>query len=272
MIKIGVFQMTSGLSLQDNKAWILDQLYSHDLSDYQFLFFPENSLSLKITDYDRLEKISLTDPFWDELKAICEANNLEMQISTAIQDVVGKNLGPTLNSSLWITKEGIQSVYNKIHLFKVKLPNKTIDEHMTFDAGERPVIHKSELGLTFGSTICFDLRFPKLYQYYADQNVDVITVPSAFLERTGKDHWHVLLKARAIETQAYIIASAQSGHHICPNTNQVRHTFGHSLVVDPWGNVILDAGQDAGLFHCFVDIDFLKKTRATIPMDRAFKG
>ncbi len=264
--------MTSGLSLESNKAWILDQLYSHDLSEYKFLFFPENSLSLKITDSDRLERISMIDPFWDELKTICEANDLEMQISTAIQGVVGKNKGPTLNSSFWITKDGIKSVYNKIHLFKVMLPNKTIDENTTFNAGTSPMIHNSELGLTFGSSICFDLRFPKLYQYYADQNVNVITVPSAFLERTGKDHWHVLLKARAIETQAYVIASAQSGHHVCPNTNQVRHTYGHSLVVDPWGNVILDAGQDSGLFNCYVDIEFLKKTRSAIPMDRTFKG
>lgn len=268
MIKIGVFQMTSVLSLEENKAWILDQLYSHDLTDLKYLFFPENSLSFKITDSDVIQTISLKDLFLDELIAICKSNDLEIQMATAFKNLSGE----VFNSSFWITSEGVKSIYNKIHLFKVNLPTKKIDENLSFKSGTDPVIHVSKDGLSFGSSICYDIRFPKLFQYYAEKQVDVITAPSAFVQRTGKDHWHVLLRARAIEAQAYVIASAQSGQHRCEETHQVRRTYGHSLVVDPWGNVILDAGEDAGLFTCYVDKDFLKKTRSILPLHRTFKG
>ena len=268
MIKIGVFQMTSVQSLEANKAWILDQLHSHDLNSLKYIFFPENSLSLKINSTDELDLLNLKDPFISELIELAKTNDLEIQMATAVQNSEGQ----VYNSSFWITAEGIKSVYHKIHLFKVVLPTKRIDENESFKTGSAPVVHTSKNGLKFGSSICFDLRFPKLYQYYAEQKVDVVTVPSAFIERTGKDHWHVLLRARAIETQAYVVASAQAGLHVCENTHQVRKTWGHSLVVDPWGNVILDAGQEAGLFTCYIDPNFLKKTRAILPLQRTFKG
>lgn len=268
MIKIGVFQMTSVQSREENQAWILDQLHSHDLSDLKYLFFPENSLSFKISDDDQIETLSLGDPFLNELIDICKTQDLEIQMATAFKDTNDQ----IYNSSFWVTKSGIKSIYNKIHLFKVTLPNKKIDENSSFKKGAEPVVHASKEGLKFGSSICYDIRFPKLYQYYAEQKVDVITVPSAFLERTGKDHWHVLLRARAIESQAYVVASAQTGQHISERTNHIRKTYGHSLVVDPWGNVILDAGEDAGLFTCYIDKKFLKKTRSILPLDRTFKG
>jgi predicted amidohydrolase len=268
MIKIGVFQMTSVQSLEANKAWILDQLHSHDLNSLKYIFFPENSLSLKINSTDTLDLLDLKDPFINELTELAKINDLEIQMATAIKNSEGQ----VYNSSFWITDQGIKSVYNKIHLFKVILPTKRIDENESFKTGSEPVVHTSKNGLKFGSSICFDLRFPKLYQYYAEQKVDVITVPSAFIERTGKDHWHVLLRARAIETQAYVVASAQAGSHVCERTHQVRKTWGHSLVVDPWGNVILDAGQEAGFFTCYIDPNFLQKTRAILPLERTFKG
>lgn len=268
MIKIGVFQMTSVLNLEKNKAWILDQLYSHDLSHIKYLFFPENSLSFKINDTDQLEIIDLEDAFFKELITICKTNDLEIQLCAGVRNQE-ENI---FNSSFWVTSEGLQSFYNKIHLFKVHLPNRSVDENQTFEKGSVPMIHVSKDNLRFGSSICFDVRFPKLYQYYAEQKVDVMTVPSAFLKRTGKDHWHTLLKARAIETQAYVVASAQTGQHLCETTQQIRKTWGHSLVVDPWGNVILDAGEEAGLFTCYIDKKFLQKTRAILPLERTFKG
>ncbi len=268
MIKIGVFQMTSVQSLEQNKAWILDQLYSHDLTSLKYIFFPENSLSFKINSDDELDLITLEDAFLQDLKQIAVTHDLEIQMATAYKN----HDGQIFNTSFWITSQGVKSFYNKIHLFKVKLPTKTIDENESFQKGKEPVVHLSKDGLKFGSSICYDLRFPKLYQFYAEQKVDVVTVPSAFIERTGKDHWHVLLRARAIETQAYVVASAQTGPHMCERTHQVRKTWGHSLVVDPWGNVILDAGQEAGLFTCYIDPNFLTKTRSILPLDRSFKG
>lgn len=268
MVKIGVFQMTSVLDLEQNKSWVLDQLECHDLSELKYLFFPENSLSFKIIDDDSLQALDLEDEFLKTLSDICKKNDLEVQLSTPTKGLKGE----VFNSSFWINAQGVQSVYNKIHLFKVTLPSKTIDENLTFKAGESASVYSSKNGIKFGSTICFDVRFPKLYKHYADMGVDVITVPSAFIERTGKDHWHVLLRARAIETQAYIVAAAQSGTHVSATTGHQRKTFGHSLVVDPWGNVILDAGKEEGLYTCYLDIDFLKKTRSIIPLDETFKG
>lgn len=268
MVKIGVFQMTSVLSLEDNKSWILDQLKCHDLSELKYLFFPENSLSFKINESDSLEALDLESPFLKTLVTICKDNELEIQLATPTKGAGGE----TFNSSFWINGQGVESIYNKIHLFKVALPSKTIDENLQFKAGESAMIYTSKDGIRFGSSICFDIRFPNMYKYYADSGVDIITVPSAFIERTGKDHWHVLLRARAIETQTYVVASAQSGTHSCKTTGNIRKTFGHSLVVDPWGNVILDAGKEDGLYTCYLDIDFLKKTRSIIPLNENFKG
>lgn len=134
--------------------------------------------------------------------------------------------------------------YDKVHLFDVDLPDgNTYQESATVQAGQRyPDVYASEDFGRLGFSICYDVRFPELYRHLASQSADVIFVPAAFTAFTGKDHWQVLLQARAIENTAYIIAPAQTGVHYGR-----RQTHGHAMIVDPWGTVLADAGREPGL-------------------------
>lgn len=141
-------------------------------------------------------------------------------------------------------------VYRKIHLFDVDIPGGlTIAESNSIAAGSEVVVADTDLG-PIGMSICYDLRFPELYRALRDAGAEIIAVPSAFTLTTGKDHWHPLLRARAIETQCWVIAPGQWGTH---DAGGKRKSYGHSLVVDPWGCVVADKGQGEGV--CFAEID-----------------
>ena len=132
-------------------------------------------------------------------------------------------------------------------------------ESALYQAGDKGVVADTPWGKV-GLSICYDLRFPSLYRAYAAAGADILVVPSAFTKPTGEAHWHTLLKARAIENGAFVLAAAQTGMHATG-----RETYGHSLAIDPWGGVLMDAGTDAGVF--FVDLDLAKvaKTRKRMP-------
>ncbi len=153
--------------------------------------------------------------------------------------------------------------YDKIHLFAVNLQgkNKThIDESMVYSAGSH--LRSFHLaGFKFGLSICFDLRFPEIFREYYTQGVNVFTVSSAFTVPTGKAHWLTLLKARAIENQSYVIASAQWGEH-----NEKIKTYGHSCVVDPWGDVIAECGDKEGYAICELSLERIKSIRSRMDM------
>ena len=153
--------------------------------------------------------------------------------------------------------------YDKIHLFDVKLPNGEIfKESNTYSQGSEAVIatieHKKKIKI--GMTICYDLRFPHLYQDLAQNGAEIITIPSAFSNLTGPIHWHTLLKARAIETGCFVIAPAQTGLHQCG-----RNSFGHSLIISPWGKILADAGKDICLINANIDLNGVKRARLSIP-------
>ncbi len=149
--------------------------------------------------------------------------------------------------------------YDKIHMFDVDLPNgESYRESAAFMAGNKAVLADCG-GFKLGLTICYDLRFPKLFSSLALAGADIITVPAAFTVPTGQAHWHVLLRARAIETGCYILAPAQMGQH------QMRQTYGHSLVVSPWGEVLLDAGQNLGVHLVDLDLSKVAEARRAIP-------
>ncbi len=152
--------------------------------------------------------------------------------------------------------------YRKIHMFDITTPDgKEYRESDTYSRGNDIVTY--DIGTTrVGCTICYDVRFPELYQALAKKGVSIITVPSAFTLQTGKDHWEVLLRARAIETETYILAAAQCGL----NAGGARATFGHSLVVDPWGHVIARAQDTVGYVTARLDLDYLNLVRERIPV------
>ena len=165
------------------------------------------------------------------------------------------------NRSFLISPEGIVARYDKIHMFDVDLASgESYRESKNFQAGSAAGLGKTPWGL-LGMTVCYDLRFPYLYRRLAQAGAAIISVPSAFTATTGKAHWHILLRARAIETGSFILAPAQAGHH-----TDGRETFGHSLAVDPWGEVLLDAGTlETGTFKVTLDLDKIAKARAAIP-------
>ncbi len=154
--------------------------------------------------------------------------------------------------------------YRKVHLFDVTTPDgKSYRESDTFGGGDSIATYEAD-GLTIGCSICYDLRFPELYCLLAEQGADVIMVPAAFTLQTGKDHWEVLLRARAIETQTYVVAAAQTGTNM--DGNEERATWGHSMIVDPWGHVVAQASDYPGSTSVSIDSDYIAKVRERIPV------
>jgi len=166
------------------------------------------------------------------------------------------------NRSFLFGRDGnIRARYDKMHMFDVRInEDETWLESATYQAGLKPTL--VDIGdFKLGMTICYDLRFADLYKYYAMHGANVITVPSAFTRPTGRAHWKSLLRARAIETSSYILAPAQGGEH-----NKSRRTYGHSLIISPWGKVVASMDHDQPGF-CLADLSMAEvdKTRAQIP-------
>ncbi len=177
--------------------------------------------------------------------------------------------GRVCNRSILLDDRGaIAARYDKIHLFDVDLGNgEFYRESATIAPGGRAVIADTPWGRV-GMTVCYDLRFPHLYRSLAKAGADFLTVPAAFTRTTGMAHWHILLRARAIETGCFVFAPAQTGTHA-----EGRETFGHALIVDPWGEVLADAGEDVGLITAEIDGARVGEARRRIPSlshDRAF--
>jgi len=169
------------------------------------------------------------------------------------------------NTSVAFDRDGREVArYRKIHLFDVVTPDgKEYRESAAVGRGSEIVTYQLE-GHTVGCSICYDMRFPELYQALAKQGAEIIVVPSAFTLQTGKDHWEPLLRARAIETETYVLAAAQTGGF----AQGRRLHYGHSLVADPWGHVIAKAQDKVGFVTARLDFDFLRDVRARIPVQQ----
>ncbi len=181
--------------------------------------------------------------------------------------------GRFVNRSFLVAPDGaIRARYDKIHMFDVALADgESYRESAAYRPGGRAVLADAA-GLRLGLTICYDLRFPQLYRDLAQAGAEVLTVPSAFTVPTGRAHWQVLLRARAIETGAYVLAAAQSGTHAARQGPE-RRTYGHSLAVAPWGEVLVDAGEATGVSFVEIDPAEVARARAMVPSldhDRAY--
>jgi predicted amidohydrolase len=172
--------------------------------------------------------------------------------------------GKLRNSCVVLNPNGlVAAVYRKMHLFDVDLAQvaggKRFRESDTVEPGSEPVVADTPWG-GLGLSVCYDLRFPELYRRLGERGARMVAVPSAFTLETGKDHWHVLLRARAIENQVYLLAPAQFGSH-----GGNRRSFGHALVVDPWGAVIAECGDHEGFALARVDFAYQDKVRGALP-------
>ncbi len=166
-----------------------------------------------------------------------------------------------VNRAFVIDPEGeISARYDKIHMFNVDLGNgEAYNESASFSPGERAVLADVD-GVSFGLSICYDLRFPALFRALAEAGAQVLTVPAAFTRPTGEAHWHVLLRARAIENGSFVLAATQGGRH-----ESGRETYGHSLVVDPWGRVLAEGGTEPGVVFAELDLGAVDAARRRIP-------
>lgn len=161
---------------------------------------------------------------------------------------------------LFAPSGAIAATYDKLHMFDVDLPGgESYRESATFKAGERAVVSDTEFG-RLGMSICYDLRFPQLYRAMAKDGADFLSVPAAFTRTTGQAHWEVLLRARAIETGCFVFAPGQCGNH--PGG---RETYGHSLIISPWGEVLADGGEDVGFVTARIDPGEIKAAREMVP-------
>ncbi len=169
--------------------------------------------------------------------------------------------GRLFNRSYLLSPSGaIVARYNKIHLFDIDIDKKEVyREPDQFQPGTEAVVATTPWGM-LGMTVCYDVRFPHLYRDLAQAGAKILTVPSAFTKKTGEAHWHVLLRSRAIETASFIIAPCQSGTH------GIGKTYGHSLIIDPWGNILGDGnGENEGIVLAEIHLDLVDKARRRIP-------
>ena len=264
-MRIALLQMNGGIDPDANAAMIVAGIAEAKAGGAAMLFTPEMSGLL-----DRKRKRAaahLTVESADRvLAAVCAA---------AAEQGIWVHLGSLalradndperlVNRGFVIDDSGaIRARYDKIHLFDVDLDTgESWRESATYDAGERAVIADTPLG-ALGLSVCYDLRFADLYRALSDGGATMLAIPAAFTVPTGKAHWHVLMRARAIESASFVIAAAQCGHH-----EDGRDTFGHSLVVDPWGEILLDMGEGIGVGFAEIDAARLDEVRRRIPVLR----
>ena len=174
--------------------------------------------------------------------------------------------GKVRNACVQIRPDGsVGAIYRKIHLFDVDLADGTrLQESATVEPGHEPVVADTRLG-RLGLSVCYDVRFPELYRRLVDDGALALAVPAAFTLTTGKDHWHVLLRARAIEQQSFVLAAAQTGRHVLRDGTGRRQSYGHALIADPWGTVLAQCGEGEGCAVATIDPQVVHRVRRELP-------
>ena len=261
MTKIALFQSTTGIDPAASAKGLTDVIAAAARGGAAMLFTPEMS-GLLDRNTERAAGNLRTEEE-DVVLAACSeaAREHEIWVHLGSLGILAEE-GKVANRGFVIDRLGkIQARYDKMHLFDVDLPTgESWRESNTYRAGEHPVVVNGTPVGKVGLTICYDLRFPMLFARIAEADADVIAVPAAFTVPTGKAHWHTLLRARAIEAGLYIVAAAQAGRH-----EDGRSTFGHSLVIDPWGDVLLDMGDDTGIGFADIELSRISEVRSRIP-------
>ncbi len=250
--------MTSMYDYRANLKKLDQLLYEASDKGASFAFLPECYYSMSdgtgLTEY----LVQRDNEHYKNIQELCRKYSIGiLGGSVAYKDEKGVVRNRSLNFN---AKGELLGEYDKSHLFSCKLNERVVDEGDVYTPGNTPLIIEVE-GVKIGVAICFDLRFPKFLQHYYDNEVDMISFSSAFTLHTGKAHWHTLLRARAIEGQCYIVASAQVGRN-----NEKFSTYGHSLLVDSWGTIQhdLEKREEVEIFE--VDKDSIQKSRSKIIM------
>ena len=269
-IKVACVQLRCGDDVGENVRDALALIREAHRSGAQFIATPENTNLMAADGGAKLEKTfaEQDDRALPQFAHVAEELGIWLLVgSLGIKVSADK----TANRSYLIGPSGrISARYDKIHLFDVNLPSgETYRESNTVAPGGQAVVASLPWG-RIGLSVCYDLRFPQLYRTLAKAGAEILTVPSAFTETTGKAHWHVLLRSRAIENGCFVVAPAQGGTHA-----NGRQTYGHSLIVGPWGDVLAEAGTEPGIVAAELDLAEIAAARARLPSlhhDRPFSA
>jgi deaminated glutathione amidase len=248
----------------ENVAIMVDAVRKSAAAGAIMYFAPEMSIMLD-RNRERACRYIVAESDSEQLRSLSKAaREAAMWVHLGSIPCLDESSGKFVNRTLVLGPDGhVRGRYDKMHLFDVDLSSgESWRESAAYIGGDSPVAVATPLGL-MALTICYDLRFPQLYAELIESAVDVIAIPAAFTIPTGMAHWHLLLRARAIEAEAFVIAAAQSGQH-----DDGRQTFGHSLVVDPWGEVLLDMGEGEGLGFVELDMERISEVRKQIPVHR----
>ncbi|MBQ4832669.1 carbon-nitrogen hydrolase family protein [Pseudoalteromonas sp. MMG010] len=253
-------QMCSGISPEQNMAQ-LKALLAHLPSKRPLLVcLPEAFLVFAKSGEDTLATAQHSEHYKQQLSQLCKTHKIWLNAGT-MPEPYGKNKYYAA-SHLFNDQGEIVASYNKMHLFDVTVADKTQQyrESDFTQEGNDVVVLATPFG-KIGLTVCYDMRFGALYNALTRQGAEIILVPSAFTVVTGQAHWHTLLKARAIETQTYIVAAAQSGHH-----ENGRHTYGHSIIISPWGDTISELPDGMGAITSELNLTSLHLIRRDMPV------
>lgn len=260
LLKIAVLQLTSTSSVESNFKTICSLISEAAKSEAAIAFLPENFHYMR-TPNEPMSYEPLTGPTMSSYKDLARNHKIWLSLGGFQEQIISSK--KFFNTHVVIDNEGeIKGIYRKIHLFDVEIdPTNTVKESQYVEPGEiTPVVIDSPIG-RMGLSICYDIRFPELYRKQAlEKNADILTIPAAFLQPTGKAHWEILLRARAIENTCFVIAAAQCGQH-----NENRKSYGHSMVVDPWGQILLDMKEEVGVGFVELDLMKIEEVRKKLP-------
>ena len=261
MVRIALFQSCTGTDPGANAQALTEAVEQASAGGAEMLFTPEMSGLLDRDAKRAADNLRREED--DQVLATCREaasrHGLWLHLGSL---AVRTDDGKLANRGFVIDPTGaVRARYDKIHLFDVDLPTgESWRESAVYRAGESAVVVENTPLGRLGLTICYDLRFPDLFSRLSEAGAQAIAVPAAFTVPTGRAHWDVLLRARAIESEAFVVAAAQSGRH-----EDGRNTYGHSLVVSPWGDVLLDMGEDIGVGFADIELSLVGEVRQRIP-------
>jgi deaminated glutathione amidase len=267
--RAGLVQMCSGRTIENNLRDATTLIREAAKGGAHYIQTPEVTTQM---ERDRAKQMVETRPE-DGNPAIAHFRALARELKVWLHIgsmAVAVGDGQLANRALLISPTGtVAARYDKIHMFDVQLPNgESYRESKVFRPGTEAIVADLPWG-KLGVTICYDLRFPALYRALAQAGAEILAIPSAFTKPTGQAHWHTLMRARAIETGCYVIAAAQAGKH-----ENGRETYGHSLVIAPWGDIVAEAGGlETGVIFADIDLTKVTEARAQVPSlqhDRKF--
>ena len=253
-------QLSAGDNLQANLDHAASLMGEAAGAGSNLVLLPENFSFMGATEE---AKFDIAEPqesssVLDFLSEQARMHNMAIIGGSILLQYVGNNR--VRNCCPVFSAEGeLLAYYDKIHLFDAVLPNEKYSESNTVESGSQPKMAEID-GWKLGLSICYDLRFPELYRHYSAHDCNILTVPAAFTVPTGKAHWETLLRARAIENECYVLAAAQCGDH--PGG---RKTWGHSMIIDPWGKVIASLDDDEGIITAELSPTKVREVRETLP-------